>query len=175
MNKKRIFVVAIISFFILQCTAQTKVRLAKTIYQGNDFSEIITYSYNTDGTIKKIVLSQNGKLHVTTDNFIFNEKGLLTSYIQTFNLNISPQKTTISYDGQNRISSFEIIKTKDKKLLKVRAYSYNGDTVKVTEPKYLSQTTLYIFNSDSNIIKVQGLGEPSVAFTSVPLNYIKVL
>lgn len=169
MNRKMQLLAAIILLLTVDATAQTgnKVRLSKTMYKGNDFSELIEYSYTADGTIKKIVLSQNGKLHATTDNFTFNEKGLVTSYINTFNLNISPQKTTILYDEKNRISSFKIIKTKDNKSVKTRVYSYNGDTVKVTEPQNLSQTILYIFNNDSNIIKIQGLGSPSVAFTNL--------
>jgi hypothetical protein len=173
MNRKIQLLAVIIFLITTVATAQTgnKVRLSKTMYKGNDFSEVIEYSYNADGTIKKIVESQNNKLNATIDNFIFNEKGLVTGYIKTFNLNISPQKTTILYDEQNRISSFKVIKTKDNKSVKVRAYSYNGDTVKVTEPQNLSQTTLYIFNSDSNIIKIQGLGSPSVAFTNLYEKY----
>jgi len=154
-------------------TAQTagNVRLAKKIYKGNDFTEVMEYSYNADGTIKKIVQLQDNKLHATTADFVFNNRGLLTSYIKTYNLNISPEKTTILYDDENRVSSFEVTKTQNQKTVKLRAYNYNGDTVKVTEPKYQSQTVLYIFNKDSNIIKIRGLGEPATAFTNLYDSY----
>ncbi|MGF2413292.1 MAG: hypothetical protein ACQUYJ_13255, partial [Ferruginibacter sp.] len=174
MNKIINLIVMAVFVFALNITAQTagkNVRLAKKIYQGNDFTEVMLYSYNANGTIKKMVQQQDGKLHASTDNFVFNDKGLLTSYVKTYNLDISPEKTIITYDEQNRVSSFEIMKTQNKKTVKHRVYSYSGDTIKVTEPKYLSQTTLYIFNSDSNIIKIQGLGEPSVAFTNLYNNY----
>ncbi len=171
--KKKLLFILIFSASFLPVPAQdnNKVRLAKSMYKGNDFSEIIEYSYNADGRIRKIVLSQNGKIHVTTTDFLFNSDGLLISYLNTFNLKISPQKTSITYDAQKRISSFEVKKTQNNTVVKARVFKYNGDTVKIVHPDNLMQPVICIFNRDSNIVKKQGLGEASVAFTNLYSKY----
>jgi len=167
MTNKLLFIL-IFSGSFLSVTAQDnhKVRLAKSVYKGNDFSEIREYSYDSNGRIKKMVLSQNGKIHLTSTGFVFNQDGLLTSYLNTYNLNISPQKISISYDAQKRISSFEVSKTQQHTIVKAGVFYYHGDTVKFVHPQNLMQPVIYIFNSDSNIVQKKGLGGPGVAFTN---------
>jgi hypothetical protein len=171
MNKYLKILTILLLFFTIKVNAQNNIRLEKEVFKGNDFSQIIEYRYTNDGRIARIILSQDGKLHSTTTDFIFNSDGLLTSYLNTFNLKISPQKTTITYDNKKRISSFEVKKTQNNTVVKSRAYSYNGDTVKVIEPINLSQTVFYIFNSDSNIIKIESVNNPSSAFTNLYNRY----
>ncbi len=88
---------------------------------------------------------------MTSTGFVFNQDGLLISYINTYNLNISPQKISITYDAQKRISSFEVRKTQQHAVVKAGVLYYHGDTVKLVHPKNLMQPVISIFNSDSNM------------------------
>lgn len=168
MNKHVKIILPLFLFFTTTITAQNNIRLAKEIFKGNDFSEVVEYSYDTDGKIKKIILSQDGKLHSTTTDFVFNTDGLVVSYLNTYNLKISPQKTTITYDTKKRISSFETKQTQTNKVVKSRKYSYNGDTVKVNA---VGLITYYIFDADSNIVKAESTNQPSSAFINLYKKY----
>ncbi len=148
--------------------AQNNIRLSKETYNGNDFKEVIAYSYDDQGKIKKIMLSQDGKLHSTTTDFKFNSDGLLTSYLNTYNLNISPQLTTITYDAQKRLLSYITKKTQTNVVVKSKTYSYNGDTVIVNA---VGLITYYIYNADSNITKAESTNQSSSAFTNLYNKY----
>lgn len=143
------------------------VRLAKSIYKGNDLDEIIEYSYTPDGKIQKVKLSQNGKIFSTTTDFVFNNAGLVISYITTFNPKISPQKTTITYDDKNRISTLTDTKTQNNKVQKSRTFNYNGNITTVTSPGNASYKNNYIFNDNGDIIKEESVGSPSSASTTL--------
>jgi hypothetical protein len=161
--KHRIQIIVLLLLFSM-ISAQ-KVRLSKSIYQGNDFSEVINYSYTPEGKIQKIELSQNGKLRETTTDFTFNEAGLVTGYKTIFNLKISPQKTTITYDEKNRIETFKTVKTMDNKLMKNRIYTYNGKVMTAIEPVNLSSKINYYFNDNGDIIKNENVSSSSSAST----------
>ena len=161
---QKIYLIFVLFFSSLMLSAQN-VRLAKSIYKGNDLSEVMEYFYSKDGNVKKITQTQDGKLHSTISDLIFNGNGLLASYTETFDLKISPQKTTITYDGEKRISTFKTIKTQDEKVMKTRSYSYDGDIVTVIEPVNNSYKTIYYFSKDGDITKMQDVWDPSTAST----------
>lgn len=167
---KRINFISILIFSISMVYTQ-EVRLSKSVFKSNDFVEVMQYFYTPNGKIKKIVQSQDGKPHATISDFQFNEKGLLRSYITTFSLKISPQKSLISYDDQDRISTFKIIKTEDNKVVKNRNYSYEKDFVTVYEPVNNSYKTNYFFNKDGDITKMEDVWNPNTVSTRLYEQY----
>lgn len=157
MNAKLFMLIILMIVGIKAAEAQPfeKVRLSKVRFKGNDFKSETDYEYDDRLRIKKIIFKQDGKQHYVVDNFVFNEHGLLASYITTYNLKISPQKTVIYYDENKQLKRLETVNTKksDKSdTIEIFNFSRNSNFLTV---KSASRTTVYQFNEISNITRVE--------------------
>jgi hypothetical protein len=155
---------------MLQLNAQTKVRLSKKTYITSNFEVVTKYSYDSLGKIREIQQTQNGKAFYTIYNFLFNEKGLLTSYIKTPNTKTFKEQIIITYDNNNRVSTYKVSKSTTATLSTNLVYEYNGDTLIIATPNNKALVKQYIFNNE-NIIRYHEkriIGQP---ITKTYLNY----
>ena len=172
-----ILAISIVNIYAQQAP-NTNRRLLKSVLKSPAVNEEYLYSYDEKLRIKKIVHSQEGKLSSTTESFTFNDSGLVTSYIRTYNLDISPEKTTIIYDAKNNVKSIEINRTKHTKKQDFASswqYERNVDTLTVIDTRFflgkVPKTYLYVFNSDGNVLKKKGLGDPNSVNTTIYSQY----
>ncbi|MGJ7031753.1 hypothetical protein [Niabella hirudinis] len=156
MNSKFILLIIVMLSGSQAAMAQPseKTRLSKISFKGNDFMSETSYEYDARLRIKKIVYKQDRKLHYTISNFMFNEEGQLKSYIKTYNLKVSPQKTAIYYDGSKQVQRIEIVntqKTDKPDTVHVFNFSRNGNQLAIESRV---STTVYHYDPAGNIKRI---------------------
>ncbi len=144
--------------------AQNKVRLAKKEVVSNGNTEVELYTYDSLGRIKGIAQSNNGKLISTISEFVFNKNGLVVSYKKTPAIKTFPERVTIVYDDNNRMSTFEIngagIIAKRRK-----TFRYSADSTIITESPLKKRETILVRDADSNIIIKQSINNGKPGYT----------
>ncbi len=133
----------------------SRTRLSNVTYKGNDFSSETIYQYDSELKIKKIIYKQDGKQHYVITDFIFNPQGMVSSYIKTYSLKISPQKTEIKYDDNKRIQKITVTRTQpgDKPAtVNVFDFSWSDDKLSISN---MGSNTRYFYDSTKKINRVE--------------------
>ncbi|MBO9596159.1 MAG: hypothetical protein J7599_25175 [Niabella sp.] len=131
-----------------------KTRLGKITFQGNDFISETSYEYDVRLRIKKIVYKQDRKPHYTIDHFVFDAEGRLISYIKTYQLNISPQKTTVYYDVSGTLKRIDIVNTqKTDKSDTIQVFNFKREQGRLVVTG-ISGTTVYRYDASGNIKEI---------------------
>ncbi len=155
------------------------IQLRQKKLQSNSVNEVYDYFYNAQKLVSKIKQTQEGKLTAVTDSFVYNKAGLLTSYLKTYTLDISPERTNITYyDNSGKIKRIEINRTQNTKAQPFVAswdYTWYKDSVVVTDTRFflgrVAQKFVYQLDNAGNILVKQGLGEASIASTTLYTGY----
>lgn len=78
-------------------------RLTKKAYKGPDWTEVITYSYDSKWQLKEVEQVQGNKLVQVLKNFSHNEDGKTTGYEEVNMGGANPKTFTFLYDHQGRL------------------------------------------------------------------------
>ncbi|WP_300596750.1 hypothetical protein [Niabella sp.] len=149
---------------IVRAQPPEKMRLGKMVVKGNDFTSETSYEYNARLHIKKIVYKQDGKLHYTIDNFLFDTAGQLISYVKTYKVKISPQKTTVYYNCNKQVERMVLVNTqKTNKPDTINIFDFSRDGNRVTV-KSSGSTTVYQYDESGNIKQVEFSGNGAAPF-----------
>ncbi len=143
--------------------AQLIQRLATKTYTTPNFLVVTKYHYDSIGTIKEIINTQNGKFFYRIFDFEFNEKLQLVQYKKTSDIKKPKEVIDITYNNTNQILYYEI--TKSNNIIKKLQYHYNYDTVMVTTPNNKSIVQYYIYDNNNNIVthkKKYIIGQPII-------------
>jgi hypothetical protein len=175
------FLLSIIVFAQANEQPNSNRRMVRQTYAGRAFREEYNYVYDAQLRIKKITHTQDGKLSSTTESFTYNNLNQLTSYIKTYAIDISPEKTTVEYDDKNTLKRIEINRTQNtKKQNFVSSWDYaweNDSILSVTDTRFVmgktQQQFRYTFNKEGNIIKKEGLGQAASASNTLYSNFDK--
>ena len=106
-------------------------RLTKKHYKGPDWTETITYNYNTNWQLREVKQVQDNKLVQTLTNFTYSSSGKTSGYQEINHNGGNPKTYTFLYDDLGRLSSKQVLHFKDGKenFKTITTFTYNENKV----------------------------------------------
>lgn len=165
---KKITLLFLAFFCILTVSAQSpdNWRLTKKVYKGPDWTETITYSYDSKWQLKEVEQLQDNKLVQTLSNFTYTNNGKTSGYQETNANGGSPKTYTFSYDNQGCLITKQVLHFKDGKenFKTITAFTYEenkiiaskeiltkkGNAIVISEYTLDNKGNILMFKGDTN-------------------------